>query len=182
MRLTVLLVAGALALAGCSSDTKKEAIPLPSDACPIEGAIPASCVPDDTGFGDPEPIDKRDAPASSALIPKVVIPRDAGDLALGGNDLNPALTTKTFSVTVAAGARLSITSGCQGYADLVLTTKPVSKAEHTLRCGPDEPKEVTVLDPTPLARATTYAVKVVVPGPSRWYVAVGSTTQAAPTG
>lgn len=165
-----------LALTACTGGGRSSAGPtaVPTPGCPLEGDIPASCVPDDTGFDSPPPIDFRGAPRSSAAIPVVAFARQPGDLALGGNDTDPTLTRRTFRVTVPAGRRLSVTAACRGYADLVVTTTPASKAEVTLRCGVQEAKEVTVLEPSAAARPTSYQVNVQVPGPSRWFVAVAA--------
>lgn len=173
-------------LTACSSDPSPapDPIAMPSDVCPIDGIspIPAECVPGDRGFDVvPVPVDKSGAPASSASIPAVVLTRQPGDLVAGGNDVDPSLTTRTFTVTVAAGARLSATSACRGFAELEVRSVPPTKIAHTLPCGQDQAIDLTVLDPTLLSKRQTYQVTVTAPAPSRWFLVLGSVTRPAPT-
>lgn len=177
----------AVALCACSSEPEAESSPLASESpavdCATDGTtdLPVECVPGDRGFdASPAPVDTSGAPASSADIPAVALPRDPEDLALGGNADDPSRTTQTLTVTVPAGARLSATTACRGFVELELTTVPVSKVESVLPCGQDEAIELTVLDPVLLEAPVTYEVTVTAPAPSRWSVALGAVTRPAP--
>lgn len=180
---TAAVAAATLALTACSGgSTAAPPVPPASPGCPLTGPIPVECVPDDKGFDvSPVPVSTEGAPASSAAIPAVTLPAQPEDLVAGGNDRDPTLTTRTFAVTVPAGARLSVTSACRGFAELDVRTVPDSKAAHTLPCGRSDAIDITVRDPTLLAAPRRYQVTVRVPAPSRWYVAVGAVTFPAPT-
>lgn len=186
MRSALLLAITAVALVGCgSSGDEAPPVTLPSaSACPVEPpeqGLPAECVGGETGFDvTPAPVATEGAPASSAEIPAVVFDRVPTDLVTGGNDADPALERRTFTVTVPAGARLSATVACRGFGELTVTTSPRSEVELALPCGQDEPVDLTVLDPDFETQPATYEVVVEAPAPSRWYAAVGAETTPPP--
>lgn len=156
----------------------------PALQCPTDGLsdVPAECILDDDGFDpSPAPASTVSAPSSSAAIPAVQFDRQPGDLAVGGNDEDPTKQEQVFTVTVAAGARLSVSVACRGFAEMDVTTEPKTLAEVTLPCGDVDPVELTVLDPELLEAPVTYRVTVTSPAPSRWYVALGSVTEPAAT-
>lgn len=183
MRLAPLLLALPLVLTACSSDP--EASPGPSalptlaapTGCPTVGAteIPTECVPNQASDGPP-PIPVGKYPPTSAEIKPVVLAAAPGDLAAGGNDKDPTLLTRTFDVTVPAGARLSLAAACDGATFLEAKTVPASKAELTISCfDTDGPSELTVSDDVFQPAPKAFKVTITTKAPSRWYVAVGGT-------
>ena len=144
--------------------------------------MPASCIPGEDRPFDTVPSQSGAPPTKTESIPPISQPPVAGELARGGNDTDPALTTRTFTVTLPAGQRLRSTLACQGATTVSLVTKPASGAEQEFACGYDVPAELTVEDPTPAPAATAYTVTVKAPAPARWYVVLSGTSEPLPAG
>ncbi len=188
MRFVPLLVALPLLLTGCSNgggSPGPSSLPTVGEngSCPPAGAtaIPSDCVTAQPPDGPPPiPFDKF--PKTSAAIPAVTIDAAPGDLARGGNDADPTLTTRTFNVTVPAGARLQVVAACNGAAFLDITTVPKTKVDGTtISCfDPGGVSQLGIGDDVVQKSPASFAVTVTVKAPSRWYLAVGSTTEAPP--
>lgn len=170
-------------IAGCSGSSSPTAAPSP-DPCKDAKAesVPASCIPGEQGAFEAAPSQSGSPPSSSERIPPVTSPSVPGELARGGNDKDPSVTTRNFTVTLPAGQRLVTTLACQGARDVVLTTKPRSGAEQEFACGYTVPAELTVEDPTPARAATTYVVTVTAKAPARWYVVISASSQPVASG
>lgn len=186
MRFVPLLIALPLLVTGCSSGpSTDEPTTLPTigpSGCPTGAAteIPTECVPNQPSDGPPT-IPYDNYPKTSAAIEAVTIDAAPGDLARGGNDADPTLTTRTFNVTVPAGARLQIVAACNGAAFLDVTSVPKSKVETTISCfDPGGVSQLGVGDDVFQKSPTSFAVTITVKAPSRWYLAVGSTKEALP--
>ena len=187
MRLAPLLLVPVVALSACSGDPVAEPGPLPTigtDECSAgAGAteVPASCVPSQGPEGPP-PVPTGSYPPTSAEIDPVTIPAAPTDLARGGNDADPSLTTRAFTVTVPQGRRLEVTAACDGATFLEVETEPASVAELTMSCfEPSGVSELTVGDDQVQAAPKQFRVTVTTKAPSRWFVAVGSTDAPLPS-
>ena len=79
-----------------------------------------------------------------------------------------------------AGSRIGSVVGCLGNGTVSLTTTPASKAFQKISCNSDpvQYSELVTEDPSPVASATTFEVKVVADAASRWDVAVFATSKA----
>lgn len=185
-----LAAAGALwlLLAGCSADAEQD-VPLPAvpSACPQEAepvSVPAECIEGGSdGDGIPVASPSTSPPATSDSIEPVTNAPTSDELARGGNDQDPALTTRVFTVTVPAGGRLRSQLACDGVGTAKLTTVPSSGAEQEFPCSYEgEPVELTVEDATPLPAPQTYEVTVTVEAPARWFVTLSFATGAPPAG
>lgn len=164
-----------LALSGCSEEEEPAPLGSPAaDPCPPGAtSLPVECGPSDaprTPSGAP--------PGSSADIPPVYFPPEPRELASGGNEADPSLTTRSFEVTLPAGSRLRVKGACQGTTNLVVDTTPDTATEMEFSCGLDgQTAELAVSDPKVASAPTRYVVKVTVPAPARWWASVSSTTE-----
>jgi hypothetical protein len=186
LRFAPLLLALPLLLTGCSGDTK-EPDPLSTGDTPSNCPTGASnevdprCVSE--GPEAPPEIPFGDFPKTSAEIAAVTIPSGPGELARGGNDVDPSLTTRTFEVTVPAGSRLLVTVACNGATFLDATTEPDSLAEVNMSCFEKSGgvSELAVGDTVVQKSPTRFSVTVKTSAPSRWFASVSATTEALPT-
>ncbi|MDP3713482.1 MAG: hypothetical protein Q8R60_13485 [Mycobacteriales bacterium] len=187
MRLAPLLLALPLLLTACSSEdpTTPEPTALATsgdDDCDQfvnATEIPERCVPNQV-TAKPE-VPKGRYPATSAEIAAVTLEAEAGDLARGGNDADPTLTTQTFRVTVPKGGRLEVTAACNGATFLEVATVPDSLAELTMSCFEEgSTSELSVSDDVFQPAPKSFDVTVTTQAPSRWFATVGSTSEALP--
>ena len=119
-----------LLLTGCTSGSAGE-VPLPSpDPCLLDTTaeqVPEECVEQGPSDGGSAP------PGSSAAIDPVTLPPATNELARGGNDKDPSLTSQEWEVTVPAGGRLKSTVACNGAGTTELVTVPKSGAMQEVR-------------------------------------------------
>ena len=191
MRLAPLLLCLPLVLSGCSDDPAVEepdALPTATASLPAACAslqpgateVPAECVEQGPDAPPEVPVDAF--PKTSAEIEAVTLPPAPTDLARGGNDADPALTTRTFSVTVPQGRRLQVTAACNGATFLDVETVPSSSAELRMSCFEQGAvSELTDGDDEVRTAPTRFQVTVTTEAPSRWYAAVGSTSEPLPS-
>lgn len=187
MRLAPLLLALPLLLTACSNDPQTPtptALPTVDDkGC--EQFVNATEIPD--RCAGPQLTAKPTVPTgrypkTSAEIPAVTLEPVPGDLVRGGNDVDPTLSTRTFAVTVPKGGRLRVTTACNGASFLEVVTEPDSLAELTMSCFEQgSTSELTVSDDVFQPAPKTFQVTVKTTAPSRWFAALGSTTEALPT-
>jgi hypothetical protein len=189
LRFAPLLLTLPLLLTACSSDDPST--PEPSALATSGGTddcdqfvnateIPERCIPNQV-TAKPEVPSAR-YPKTSAEIAAVTLAAEAGDLARGGNDADPTLTTQTFRVTVPKGGRLEVTAACNGATFLEVATVPDSLAELTMSCFEEgSTSELSVSDNVFQPAPKSFDVTVTTQAPSRWFAAVGSTTEALPT-
>ncbi len=171
------------ALGACSSGTtpKVTATGPSADVCAgvnsgTATAVPESCAPTLGPTSDPS----ATATASAQLSPVKLAP-DQGQVAAGGNDVDPSLTTMTFHVTIPTGTRLKVHAACLGNHNIVIKTQPTSDAESEFNCGiHGVASEVGVSDPHVVSAPTSFTVTVTTTAPTRWWVNVVGTTE--PTG
>lgn len=186
MRLAPLLLALPLLVTACSSDpatTEPTALPtVDSEGCEQFAnatEIPERCVQSQV-TAKPE-VPKGRYPKTSAEIAAVTLEAEPGDLARGGNDVDPTLTTRTFRVTVPKGGRLEVTAACNGATFLEVETVPDSLAELTMSCFEEgSTSELSVSDDVFQPAPKSFDVTVTTQAPSRWFATVGSTTEALP--
>lgn len=189
MRFAPLLLALPLLLTACSSDDpttpEPRALETSGGADDCEQFVNATEIPDRCISGPqvtakPE-VPKDRYPATSAAIAPVTLEAEPGDLARGGNDADPTLTTRTFRVTVPKGGRLEVTAACNGATFLEVATVPDSLAELTMSCFEEgSTSELSVSDDVFQPAPKSFDVTVTTQAPSRWFAAVGSTTEALP--
>ena len=191
MRLASPLLCLLLVLPACSDGDgveEPDALPkatggLPAACASVQpGAteVPAECVAQGPDAPPAVPTDRY--PATSAEIPVVTLPAAPSDLARGGNDADPALATRTFTVTVPQGRRLQVTAACDGATFLDVDTVPASNAELRMSCFEQGAvSELTVGDDVFQAAPKQFRVTVTTQAPSRWFAAVGSTADPLPS-
>jgi hypothetical protein len=178
----VALVGLALVATACGGSSGGDASVAP-DPCSNATAtsVPASCIPGEGNF-TAVPSQSGTPPVSSAAIPAVVNPPEPGELARGGNDKDPSVLVRRFTVTLPAGERLRTTLACQGAHSIVLTTTPKSAAEQEFTCDYAAPAQLSVEDSVPASAPTSYVVTVKVQAPARWYVVISGTKTPVPKG
>jgi hypothetical protein len=185
MRRTSFLAPFLLLLSACSGSsgdaTADPATGMP-DPCNVPGAtaVPASCLPGEGDF-NARPSESGTPPTDAAAISPLTIPPSSGELARGGNDRDPSLSTARFTVVLPAGQRLSTTLACQGAHDVTLTTQPKSEAEQTFGCGYATPTQLTVEDSVAAKATMTFVVTVTAGAPARWYVVIAGTKAPLPS-
>lgn len=173
-----------VSLSACSSGgttSGPTAVTRPTGCPPNEAPeIRPECVEDSQDF-DAVATPTGAAPSGSDAIAPVTLAKQPGDLALGGNEKDPAKTTQTFTVTVPAGSRLRTTAACEGRNQIAVTVSPQSAAAQEFTCGFEgAPAELTVEDSMPVRSPTTFTVTVTAKPPSRWFVAIGATDAPPP--
>jgi hypothetical protein len=180
-----------LALTACSDGgavDEPDALPTATNALPAVCAslqpgatqVPAECV--EQGPDAPPEVPTGRYPATSAEIAAVTLPAAPTDLARGGNDADPALTTRAFTVTVPRGRRLQVTAACDGATFLDVDTEPASNAELRMSCFEEGAvSELTVGDDVVQGAPKQFRVTVTTQAPSRWFAAVGSTADPLPS-
>ena len=151
-----------VALVGCRSADPVVAAP---DPCPPTCPGSAAPVPSPTS---------SDPPEGSAAYDALVVAPGPSELARGGNDVDAALTQRTFDVTVPVGSRLRSRTVCQGRTSVTVRIDPASQAESELPCTEDAPHELIVEEQEQRPTDTVYRVVVTAPSPARWYAVLSA--------
>lgn len=173
MRTPLLVIPLLLLASACTgSDNTGKPEPTPTEINPCEGATPApGCITSSpaTATSFPYPV------TAGAISPLPVPDKFDGELARRDNNLNPGVTTTTFTVTIPAGKVIATDVLCQGRGSIAVTTKPVSDGEVTINCdGNDQPSQLGVFASDPVKTATAFTITLKASGPSRWLVAVSA--------
>ncbi len=174
-RPAAVLVSLLAALAGCGGTPTPAATGDPCAVSTSTTSLPGNCAPTTESTADPS-----STVTATGQLPPLRLSPDPGQLAAGGNDTAPSLTTATFSVTLPAGTRLKIHVACAGKDFMKVTTVPDSKARLELKCGAGgSAAEVAVLDPAVVSTPTHYVVTVKTTAPARWWVNISGSKQPA---
>ena len=115
-------------------------------------------------------------PADAGRISPLPVPGAFdGELARKDNNVNPGIRTTTIAVTVPAGKVVATDLICQGRGEVVVTSRPTSAAEQTLRCdGNAVPSQQAAVAKLPATVATRYLITLRATGPSRGLLAVSA--------